>query len=192
MIVENVIVHDDLTFEDYLKIPLISFSSLKEAPVKESEGMRIGSLVHRYLLAPHLYKYEHADIVIPIASALINWVGRDVLRLMVCEKPTTADFVHDGFRLPWKGVPDMRIDQVVVADFKVLNGNLKQYCERFNYPDQLRGYMLPFQVDLGLIIAYNRKAKRVEIEPVHKDATFWENVCLTHGEVITMNKNQVA
>lgn len=183
MTVENITIHNDLIFEDYLKIPRVSFSSLKESPVgTESEGMRIGSLVHRYLLA-NGYRYEHADVVIPIASALINYVGRDLIRSMICEKAITADFVHDRFLLPWKGIPDMRYPGVIVVDFKVINGKLRNYCERFNYHNQIRGYMLPDNIDLGLIIAYNRKERKVEVEPVAQDTRWWEAVCLSHGEI---------
>jgi hypothetical protein len=189
MIIENVIVHHGISFEDYLQIPRISFSSLKDAPVNESVGMRIGSLVHRYLLKPKSYRYEEADIVIPISQALVSFVGRELIQFMIAEVPVTADFIWEGFRLRWKGVPDLRYAQVVVVDFKVIKeGTLKGYCDRFGYREQIRGYMMPFGVDLGLIIAYNRKTKKVEIEAVDKSSLWWQAVTMSHGEV---NKTQV-
>lgn len=189
MLVENITIHDQLSFDDYLKINRVSFSSLKDIPFKESEGSRIGKLCHTYALKPSEYRYEQADVVVPITRALISYVGIDLLRGSVCEQPVTADFVVDGFSLPWKGVPDIRVTNVVVIDLKIIKeGTLKAYCERFGYPDQCRGYMAPFNVDLGLIIAYNRKKKIVEVEPIPYDTKFWSLKTITHGQVINQNQ----
>lgn len=185
MKIENVKQYDDLSFEDYLQIPRISFSSLKDSPITvETPGIRIGSLVHRYLLSPQLYNYEEADVVIPIASALVGFVGRACLKGMICEKPMTADFVYEGFSLPWKGVPDMKYPEVIVVDFKVIAGDLEHYCDRFDYPEQIRGYMLPNNVDVGLIIAYNRKRKIVQTKTVYKDTKWWAIKVMSHGQPI--------
>lgn len=181
--VQDVKIHD-CNWEDYLRLPGISFSGLKEKP-EMNEGIRIGSLVHKYILKPSEYNYESPEIVRPIANALINFVGHSLINQMVCEKGVTAKFVIDQIVLLWKGMPDMFFINNIIIDFKIISGDLDLYVNRFRYKDQLRGYMFPLNCLKGLIIAYNKKKKRVETYFVElDDMSFWHNVVLTRGEVI--------
>lgn len=183
MQVNNVQAHTGLPFADYLKLPGTSFSSLKPA-FAQTEGMRIGTLVHTYILKPWQYEYEESEIVIPVARELIRVVGHTLLRQCINETPLTADFVHDGFCLPWRGVPDSRLRNILTIDYKVIKGDLLDYLERFNYPEQLNGYCLGGNTPDGMIIAYNRSRKKVQIHTQKCCSKFWENIVLTRGKVI--------
>lgn len=178
----NVKYHPDLSWEQYLQLPGLSFSSLKEFTGPETYGMHIGKLVHRYVLKPKEYNYEEADVVMPIAAELIKFVGYDILRQAICECPMTADFCSQGFVFNWRGIPDFQIPKVIVVDFKIIaGGTLRGYIERFKYDGQLRGYMMPVRAELGLIIAYNRAKRRVELEPIKPDNDFWRDVTIRYG-----------
>jgi hypothetical protein len=182
--IRNVQHHPTVSWEQYLQMPGISFSGLKPFVGKETYGMRIGKLVHTYILKPKEYNYEEYDIVRPIASKLIDYVGFDILKHSIAEQPMTADFECDGFRFKWKGIPDMRIPKILIADFKVWKGDPSYFIQRFNTPEQLRGYMMPDEIDLGLIIPINPITRKVQVIPVTQDTRFWENTILTRGEII--------
>lgn len=183
--ITNIKYHPELSFEDYLKLDGTSFSGLKKFDGQITAGMHLGSLVHKYLLKPKEYNYEQYDIVRPLASKLVDFVGIDIIKASVAEVPITADLEYDEFRFKWKGVPDLRMEDVVVIDFKVIKGNdLEYYCNRFNYPEQIRGYMNPNKIDLGLIIAINSLNRQVMVKAIAQDQTFWKNIILTRGEVI--------
>ena len=63
MLVQNVKYYEGLDFADYQRLEGTSFSMLKDANIKESEGMRLGIRVHNYLLEPEKYDWIDADIV---------------------------------------------------------------------------------------------------------------------------------
>lgn len=181
MLVTNIQHHPELNWNQYQQLPGLSFSSLREEEIKENEGMRIGTLVHKYLLKPSDYDFESAGIVVPIARELIKIVGTGLIKTMVAECPMTADFIYEDFVLPWRGIPDLKINRLLVIDFKVISGSLKNYRKYFNVDNQLRGYMLPNYTNDGLIIAYNKKIKAVEMEMIHQDTRWWEQITITRG-----------
>lgn len=179
--------HNCESREDYLKLPGISFSQLKNKTFVETEGMKIGTLVHKYLLKPKEYNYEQHEIVIPVANALINKIGWTILNNALCEVPVTAKFTFQGKVFEWKGIPDIPILDTIVIDIKVIKGKLHNYLKLFNYPNQLRGYMKGFNAPIGLIVSGNRTKKPVEVEThiVHPDDAWWEGVVLDKGVLIT-------
>lgn len=174
----------DCSWDEYCQLPGVSFSGLKDKPIM-NDGIKIGSLVHKFILKPKEYNQEHADIVRPIANALINFVGHTLINTMTCEKGLTATLIHKGLKLEWKGMPDMFWFKYLVIDFKIIAGSLEYYVERFRYKDQLRGYMFPLQCRQGMIIAYNKSKKRIETYlVVLDDLSFWKDTVLTRGEVL--------
>jgi hypothetical protein len=191
VIISNIQHHPNMPFDQYLKLPSTSFSGLKEGgPIEETPGMRIGTSVHKYILKPSEYNYEQADIVLPIANELIRTVGHGLLRNMICEVPITATFTHDDHDFKWKGIPDCYLPKIIIVDFKIINGSLTDYMRFFNYPNQLRGYMLPTECNLGLIIAYNKKRKLVEKAIIKQDTYWWEHIVTTRGEINTLTSWQ--
>lgn len=184
MQIENRHLHHCIEREDYLKLPGTSFSMLKGEKIQETPGMRIGTLVHRYILKPELYNYEEYDIVRPAASKLIEIVGHSILNNAVTEVPITAILKHEGFSFDWKGIPDIFIINNLVVDFKIINGNLTNYIKAFNYKNQLRGYGNGANSQLMLILAYNKKSCKVEHYFVDVNNSWWENIVVTMGKVI--------
>lgn len=182
--ITNTQLHPDISWDDYLKLDGTSFSGMKGFAGKITYGMRIGSLVHTYLLKPKEYNYEEYDIVRPLASKLVDYVGMDIIKAAIAEVPMTSNFELEDFRFKWKGIPDLKMPGVVTIDFKIIKGDLEYLCNRFNYPEQIRGYMLPDNTDLGLIIAIDRDSKRVTVKPINKDQRWWQNTILSRGEVI--------
>jgi hypothetical protein len=183
--ITNIKHHPELDFDQYLKLEGTSFSGLKKFDGKVTAGMHMGSLVHKYLLKPKEYDYEAYDIVRPLASKLVDFVGIDIIKESVAEVPITADLEYEGFRFKWKGVPDLRMPNVVVVDFKIIASNdLEWYCQRFNYPEQIRGYMNPDKIDLGLIVAINKSNHNVMVKPITQDQKWWKTIILSRGEVI--------
>ena len=73
MIVTNVQYYRGLDFEKYLKVPGISYSTIKGFEGPPTAGMSLGTKVHQYLLEPTEYAWEDAGIVREIAAA--NTVG---------------------------------------------------------------------------------------------------------------------
>jgi hypothetical protein len=180
----RIIHHEALTREDYLNIKGTSFSGLKDIKFEENFGMKIGSLVHKYILKPSEYNYEHIEIVRPIANSLIDFCGLGVIRGMVAEVPVSCDFIYDDFSFRWKGIPDLFLDNILVIDFKVLSGGLKFALDRYNYKEQLRGYMKSVNAPRGLILSFNKLTKKIEHFWVLPDDSWWCNIIITRGNVL--------
>lgn len=183
MLVSNVKFHEGINWDQYKVLPGISFSWLKTEgqPIPESEGMHIGKLVHTYLLKPKEYNFEHAEIVIPIASKLISF-GGESFRLMKPELGITATFCVEGLYFNWRGMPDNHIFRQIVVDYKIIAGDLKGYVDKFKYDEQLRGYMLPVEAPIGLIIAYNKKTKNIQTHSIGQDVRWWSYKVKQYGK----------
>lgn len=183
MQVLNITYHRDLSFEDYLKLPGTSFSGIKGFEGEPTEGMKLGTRVHNYLNEPAQYDWQQAELVLPIAKAVRAYLG-DAYHVLEKEVAFTADFVHNGMRLRYKGRADMlRIGRLVV-DIKVLGGGLDAAIERFKYNDQVSGYCLGTCSPMGLIIAYNKIKRKVEVKTVRPNAAWWEYQVVKHGEPV--------
>lgn len=185
MQINNVQYHPDIPWEDYLKLPGYSFSGLKNQGVDilPSEGIAIGKLVHTYLLKPKEYNYERHEIVIPIARELVKYYN-SIIRFAEVEVGVTSNFCVDGLCMPHKGLADMAIRKHLIVDYKILAGDLQYYLKTFLYAEQLRGYMLPFEAPIGLIIAYNKRTKKVQREVIGQDPRWWIYKIKQYGKPI--------
>ena len=184
MLVTNRHIHHGLIWEDYLALPGTSFSGLSDKR-PDNMGIRIGSLVHKYILKPGEYNYEHPEIVRPIANELIKFTGHSLIMRLACETAVTATFTEGGFYFFWKGMPDMFLLDSIVFDFKIINGSLANYLKRFNYKGQITGYMLGTNAKKGIIIAYNKIRKKIEIAIFDlEDTRFWDEIVITRGSIL--------
>lgn len=182
MTVANTQYYPGIDFDTYLKMPGISFSGLKgEIPV--SSGMRLGSLVHTYLNEPAKYQFEQADIVIPIATALRARLG-SAFKYLQKEVAFISEFTHNDLKLLYKGRADCLSIGKIVVDFKILAGALDPAIERFGYRDQISGYCLATGCKVGLIIAYNKAQKKVEVKSIKPCETFWGYTTARMGEPV--------
>ena len=183
MQVKNTKYYNDMDFDEYLKIKATSFSSLKDAPIVPTEGMKLGSRVHAYISEPEKYDWKDAEMVLPIAKALRQHVG-DAFQYMQKEVAFTSDFIHNGMVLHYKGRVDLLKAGRLVVDFKVLGGSVDAAIERFGYDKQLSGYCLGTYSLMGLIIAYNKLQKKVEVRAIKPNASFWEYTTVQRGEPV--------
>lgn len=171
--------YKDLPFEEYLKLPGTSYSSLKGERTPTA-GMRLGTRVHNYINEPATYDWKDADLVLPIASQIKAYVG-DAFKYLEKEVAFTSNFFHNGLMLKYKGRADMLKIGRIVIDLKILSGPLDAAIERFGYKDQISGYCLATGSQMGLIIALNNQRRRVESKLIIPDAAFWEYQCVRLG-----------
>lgn len=183
MIVRNLQYYDDMDFEDYLKLPGVSYSSLSGFSGPPSDGMRLGSRVHQYLNEPNEYDWNDAATVIAIASELKKYIGHAYLHLEK-EVAFTADFIHNGMMMAYRGRADMMKAGRIVVDIKILSGSLEAAIERFGYAKQLSGYCIATGAPLALIVAFNRHRNRIEAKSLKPNATFWEYQIVKNGKPI--------
>ncbi len=188
MNVSQVKFYPELPWDDYLKTPGWSFSGIKNdgrvEPMLESEGMRIGKLVHTYLLKPELYDYNDAGIVVPIARELNRKCGYGLIRNLEKECAVTARFEFEGLYMDYKGLIDTHLKKIIVIDFKVLAGDLDGYIARFHYDHQLIGYGAPVEAKQRLIIAFNKKTKLVQTKFISYDPRWWQYQIKKYGKSV--------
>lgn len=179
MIVANTIYYHNQDFADYLAMPGISFSGLKDEVIA-TEGMKLGTRVHNYLNEPDKYDWKQAEIVLPIAKAIRMHIG-DAFNFLDKEVAFSSDFIHNGMLLKYKGRADMMFTGRIIIDIKVLSGSIQSAIERFGYDKQISGYCLATGAKLGLIISWNKPAKRVETKLIKPSKDFWEYQCVHRG-----------
>ena len=183
MQVTNTQYFHNLPFEEYLKIPGTSYSSIKGFEGEPTEGMKLGSRVHAYMNEPENYDWVDAQAVQAIAVQLRAYLGESYLFLQK-EVAFTADFIHNGMSLRYKGRADMLKAGRIVVDLKILGGPLPAAIERFGYDRQLSGYAIATGSKCALILAWNKLKRRVETKMIKPDAAFWEYQCVQKGEPI--------
>lgn len=183
MEVANVQYYPAQDFAQYLKIPGTSFSSLKDFKGGVTPGMQLGTRVHNFVNEPEQYDWVDSDLVIPIAGAIKSVLG-DAYHLLQKELGITCDFIHYGLKLNYKGRIDMVIPGRIVVDLKVLAGKLQDAVKYFKYDQQISGYCLSSGCAIGLIVAYNKKEKKVETMLIKPDQVFWEKVISERGEIV--------
>lgn len=183
MQVLNVKFHE-VDWDHYCTLPGKSFSWLKNegTVIPESEGIRIGKLTHTYVLKPKEYNYEQADIVIPIARELVRFFPPLLLNRMTSEMGVTAIFETEGLAMDWRGMIDLHLYGQLVVDFKIIAGDLKHYIETFKYDHQIIGYGLPVRAPYRLIIAFNKKTKRIQTHQVQLDLRWWQYKVKQYGK----------
>jgi hypothetical protein len=177
----NIKYYRDLPFEDYLKMPGTSFSGIKGFEGAPTPGMQLGTRVHNYLNEPETYDWQQPDMVLPIAKALRAYLG-DAFTALEKEVAFTCDFLHNGLSMGYKGRADMLKVGRLVVDIKVLAGPLESAIERFGYANQVSGYCFGTSSPMGLIIAYNKLKKKVEVKAIKPDVSFWEYQVVRLGE----------
>lgn len=183
MQVSNTVFYNDLDFEDYLRMPGTSFSSLKDKIITPTLGMQLGTRCHNYILEPEKYDWQQVEIVKPMAAAIRQYLGT-ALPYMQKEIAFTADFTHNSMRLPYKGRVDLMYPKRIIIDLKILAGSLDASIERFGYDRQVSGYCFGTGCPVGLIIAYNKAKKKIETKTIQPNADFWDYTVVSRGEPI--------
>lgn len=134
----NIKRHDNIPFDEYLKLPGHSHSSLKNMvygiykPVVSTDNMRLGSLVDSILTDPasanmqdQLYS-DAKDVAAKIKSEFGDL-------LFACDKQVsyTATASHGLFEMEVKGRLDFLLNDYAVIDLKITKS--KQFTTLINY-----------------------------------------------------------
>jgi hypothetical protein len=178
--------HVDIPFADYLALPGWSFSGIKGAKIEPTPKMQLGTKVHAYLLTSQEYEHD-SDLVRPLAVAL-KGVLSPLLKYCTPELAVTADFVHEGMVLHYKGRIDLPIIHKshlsMVIDIKCTEMDIRKSIDFFHYDHQVNGYMLAIGALKGVIFSVNPKTKKTQVQSIRKDTAFWERAVLRYGKPI--------
>ena len=151
-----------------------------------TDGMKLGTRVHKYLLEPKEYDWQDIEAVKEIATCLRKEVG-PAFEFLQHEVSITADFSHDGFTMAYRGRIDSGFLGRILIDYKVLSGALLPAIDRFGYINALSGYCMSTRTPAALILAYNRKTKKCEkfyLDESKFSIEFWEQAVITHGKPV--------
>lgn len=196
MTVHNVTLLPDVPFDDYLKMPGWSYSGIKGAKIEPTPKMGLGTACHNYLLTPSEYNHDH-NLVPALAFELKKMLG-PLLPFCWPELAVTAEFVHDGMVMPYKGRIDLPVvldGQVsnplnLVIDIKVTEMDTRKGIDFFGYHHQVNGYALAIGASRMVIVSVNpKKLKKREIAtqviPIQRETRFWEQAVLKLGKPIS-------
>lgn len=179
----HVRIYEDVPFSEYLTFPGLSFSGIKgDGPVNPTEGMRLGTYVHQYLLEPEKYDGTHYRLVNRIAAEVVKHIG-GLLKTGKRELTVTCTMVHKGFYIHYKGRVDLFAGNMVI-DLKVSNLKILQAINHFGYNNQLNGYAIPLQATASVLFAINPVTLETSMAPVPNSLAWWEKKILQHGKPV--------
>lgn len=188
--------HNDIPFDQYLKMPGLSQSYLKRevngvAPgVEVSDAMRLGSMVDAILTEPEKvdYKSDLYEAGRSIASEINKSFG-SYINAFKKQVNYTAIMSYEGFEMPVKGRLDFLIPKHIVLDLKVTASPLKAVptlIKYMGYDNQLWNYGGLSQVKKAIIMAYSRKDKKTGLFQVPIDYNpnlFWAEKTTKFGTI---------
>lgn len=182
MTVNNTIIHHNLDFHEYLKLPGYSFSSLRPSKIENvTEKMKIGTYVDAYLFTPEKYHGERYDLVQPIVLELKKVFGNS-LSYGDSQLSVTSEFSVDGLTLDYKGRPDFKIGKLIV-DLKVSELDVRKAIEFFRYDWQLSGYTFALECEKAMIISIHPKTKKISPAMIDLKMDWWEWQIKQNGTV---------
>lgn len=205
MQIRNVQVLAGIPFEDYLKMPGLSFSGVRSdgTIIEETEKMRFGSNVDAYLFEPQVYSGAQYKLVKPVAAVVKEKLGT-MLVTGARQVVITCKMTHRGVELDYKGRADLltgggvlvnngiiTINKslgVIVIDMKVSELPLLSAINFFGYNHQVNGYALPVGADVSVIVSVNPKTYKVSTQAIPTKADFWEKIVLQYGSVASNTK----
>lgn len=186
MIATEVQFYENISFEDYLKLPGISFSGIKaleRGTPAPSPKIKLGTDVHTYLLTPELYKHDNIRIIKPLALELKNTLG-SLFKHLKKELSVTANFCHEGFKLAYKGRLDLCIPNRLVIDIKVTEEDIQKTIDYFGYTHQQSGYATGINARTILILAINPKTLKTRMVSLGLYQEWWNTQIVKRGDVI--------
>lgn len=186
MRVANLKILPTIPFEDYLKLPGWSHSGIKSNGKEfktATPKMLLGKDVDNYLTNPEEYGYENVKLIRPIALELKKKIGV-LYKHLLPQLAFTADFIHEGFCLKYKGRADLAKLGKIVIDLKVSKMPLKKAVEYFGYENQLSGYALALGCPIALLQSINPETLLISSYNVPITASWWEYEIIQKGEPI--------
>lgn len=193
----NILRHDNIPFEDYLKLPGYSTSFLKREvngvlpDFVSSDKVRVGSLVDSILTSP-----KDADMSSPLykeAKAIafqLREVFGDMLGNMVPQVSYTgsASLQTEGgvFTMPIKGRLDLLLPKLAVIDLKVTYAtNIPALIDFMKYEKQMWLYCNLSGVKKAYLLIYcvPKKTCTCHYVSCEGDSEWWEERVLRFGKV---------
>ena len=173
-------------FDEYLQLPGWSYSGIRnaESVIVATEKMRLGTQVHDYLLTPGNISAEQHPLIRPLAKALAYKLG-PLLRYLRPECAVTANFIHAGFNMQYKGRIDLCIPKRIVVDIKI--SELKDIFSGmsfFGYDRQLNGYAAAIEAKTILLLSINPKTFTTQLINIPINHNWWEQEIKKRGTVI--------
>lgn len=184
--IQNQRIMKNIPFDEYLKMPGVSYSAIKNEGVDKfmpTKRMELGTRVHNYLLDPKEYNYEDLELVKKIATRLKERIG-NLIEYLLPELAVTCNFIYQDFNMLFKGRIDLGIPNRLVIDIKVSENSLSRTVNYFGYDKQLTGYSLAINARVALIININPKTLAITIYNVPFAKEWWQNEILKRGEPI--------
>lgn len=168
----DVRIFEDVPFSDYLAFPGTSFSLAKgSGPINPTEKMRLGSLVHCYLLEPAKYDGTNYKLVNAIASEVTRHIG-GLLKAGKRELTVTCTMVFGRQYLYYKGRVDLFAGKMVI-DLKVSELIALKAIQHFGYNNQLNGYAIPLNAVASVLFAVNPITFKTSMAPVPNSTKWW-------------------
>lgn len=178
-------IYEDVDFDDYIRLPGISYSSIKNSGTRidPTEKMRFGSLVDAYIFEPHTYNFEQYDFVRPVAERVIKTLG-PLIKQGRRQLAVTCTMVHQGFYMYYKGRIDLWAADLII-DMKVSEMNILDAIKHFGYNHQLNGYAIPVSAKGGLIFSVNPKPPyTTQLQAIQNSLYWWQQQVLKYGKPI--------
>jgi hypothetical protein len=188
--------YESLPFNEYLKLPGISHSFLKQqkngiTPVfNMTDNIRLGSLVDSIITEPKAANFNHS-LYKPaknIAGALTSNFG-SLINNFKKQISFTAEIEFEGLIMPTKGRPDFLLEGHAVIDLKITQAkNIKALIEYMGYMNQLWHYSRLAGVNKAYIMIHSVPLNKTFVEPINVTGrnTFWEDHILNFGKILAV------
>lgn len=197
----NIQRHDNMDFQEYLKLPGYSHSFLKREhngiteELKITDNITTGKLVDNILTEP--IKADMSSPLYPYAKAIAHAIKSDFgLFLNKFEKQIsfTADATHKGFTMPTTGRLDYLLPGYAVIDLKVTKSKEKDInalIDFMGYKNQVWHYSKMAGVNKAYLLFYSIPAKKIILRYIDcsfGNNEFWADKIIKFG-VVNSNNN---
>jgi hypothetical protein len=176
---------EDISFDEYLRLPGLSYSAIKNGGTRTdpTDKMRFGSLVDAYLFEPQNYNGEQYHLVRPVAQAAIVKLG-PLIKHGRRQLAVLCTMVYKGFYMYYKGRIDLEACNLII-DFKVSEMDVIRAINHFGYNHQLNGYAIPLGSKGGLIFSIHPRAPHnIQLQAIQNSLIWWQQQVLKHGRPI--------
>lgn len=169
LIYSNVTRHENMRWQDYVKLPGYSFSYLKRASsggtasyFTPTDKMRLGTISDAILMQQD--EVDMKDPLFPharnIASALMSTWGAQI-KSFQCQVSYSGTVTCGEFGMEVKGRTDWELKNHAIIDLKITEAtNLPELVKFMGYDNQQNNYCGLAALPTAYILAYNHKLKR--------------------------------
>lgn len=175
---------EGVPFDDYLKLPGISYSTIKNngTRIDPTNKMKFGSLVDAYIFEPHTYTGEYYNLVRPIAEKVVSVLG-PLIKHGRRQIVVMCTMVYKGLYMYYKGRVDLEAGGLVI-DHKVSEMNILAAINHFGYNHQVNGYAIPLGSKGGLIFSVHPKTHAIQLQAIQNSLIWWQQQVLKYGKPI--------